>query len=103
MRIALGLDYYLKPFARGLSAQMWREFSGDDPNEWQARFLEIMDTEGVTVFFNLDGIDVWKGLTRAASGRGGPTDWELLQIQQHPHWWSRITWMKGDRPVPRPF
>lgn len=33
------------------------------------------------VLFNLDGVDVWPGVTRAASGRGGATDWELLQIR----------------------
>ena len=33
------------------------------------------------VVFNLDGVDVWSGITRAVSGRGGPTDWELLQLK----------------------
>jgi hypothetical protein len=33
------------------------------------------------VLFNLDGVDVWGGVTRAAAGKGGATDWELLQIK----------------------
>ena len=33
------------------------------------------------MLFNLDDVDVWKGATRAASGQGGATDWELLQIR----------------------
>ncbi len=30
-----------------------------------------------------DGVDVWRGVTRAASGRGGATDWELLQVRSN--------------------
>lgn len=37
------------------------------------------------VLFNLDGIDPWPGVTRAAQGKGGPTDWELLQAKIHDH------------------
>jgi hypothetical protein len=33
------------------------------------------------VLFNLDDVDVWPGITRAASGQGGATDWELLQLR----------------------
>ena len=36
----------------------------------------------VAVFFNLTDVEVGPGLLRAARGAGGPTDWELLQIQQ---------------------
>lgn len=103
MRIALGLDVYMDDFTRSLSAQSWKVFSGDAPEEWQTRFLELMGSEHVTVFFNLDGVDVWRGLLRAATCRGGPTDWELLQIQQNPQWWPRITWLKRGEPVPNPF
>jgi hypothetical protein len=103
MRIALGFDRYLDNFARGLSAQSWREFACDEPGNWRTRFFEVMGDEGNAIFFNLDGVDVWKGITRAASGRGGPTDWELLQIQQNPQWWPRITWMKGNQPLPGPI
>lgn len=34
------------------------------------------------VLFNLEGIDVWSAVSRVAPGKGGATDWELLQIQK---------------------
>jgi len=54
------------------------------------------------VHFNLDGVDVLLGVQRAASGAGGPTDWEL-QIQQNPQSWSTLQFWKGGQPVVNPF
>jgi hypothetical protein len=48
-------------------------------------------------------VDVWAGVTRAAKGAGGATDWELLKIRQNPQWWDRIEFMKDGKPVANPF
>lgn len=53
--------------------------------------------------FNLDGVDVWGGLSRAAAGRGGATDWELMQIRQNPQWWDSLQFWKGGSLAPNPF
>lgn len=43
------------------------------------------------------------GVQRAAAGRGGATDWELLQIRQNPQFWDSLQfWEKGAQ-VPNPF
>ena len=75
----------------------------EDPEQWPETFLRLMSDPGAAVLFNLNGIDVWPGVSRAAAGRGGPTDWELLQIRQNPGWWARIEWFKNDQPVVNPF
>ncbi len=49
----------------------------------------------VTKLFNLEGVDVWAGVSRAASGSGGAMDWELLQIRGTPQWWNNIQWFRG--------
>lgn len=79
------------------------EFAEPDPMNWQYYFLEAIDDPAVTVYFNLTGVDVWAGVLRASRGGGGPTDWELLAIQQHEDWWPRIIWMGDGVPVPNPF
>jgi hypothetical protein len=53
------------------------------------------------VLFNLDGVDVWPGVTRAAAGRGGATDWELLQIRSG-NFPNLEFWQNGQR-VGSPF
>jgi hypothetical protein len=55
--------------------------------------LQLADSS-VTKLFNLDGVDVWGGVSRAAAGRGGATDWELLQIRSNPQWWDSVQWFK---------
>jgi hypothetical protein len=102
-RIALGLDHHLDEFARRHSAETWKEFARDHPLEWQAAFLEVMNDPNAEVVFNLRGIDIWAGVNRAAVGRGGPTDWELLQIQQNDAWWPRVAWFDDREPRPNPF
>lgn len=37
------------------------------------------------------------------SGGSGPTDWELLQIQQNPVYWNSIQFWKGGEMVSNPF
>jgi hypothetical protein len=46
--------------------------------------VEKLADPNTLVHFNLDGVDVWQGVSRAAAGRGGATDWELLTIRQNP-------------------
>lgn len=53
------------------------------------------------VHFNLD--DVWRGVQNAASGRGGATDWELLQIKQNPQYWDTVQFWLGGKIVENPF
>jgi hypothetical protein len=90
MRVALGLSDYLDDFATANSAETWKHFAKDDPTQWKIRFLEVMNDQSTEVLFNLKGVDVWAGVTRASAGRHGATDWELLQIRQSKVWWSRI-------------
>jgi hypothetical protein len=102
-RIALGIEDYLDDFARANSAESWKQFAIIDPMEWKPRFLEGMNDPRAEVLFNLKGVDVWGGVTRASRGAGGATDWELLQIMQNEDWWPRIKWMKDGVLVPNPF
>lgn len=62
-----------------------------------------MNNETSEILFNLKAVDVWAGVMRAASGRHGATDWELLQIQQNKDWWSRIEWYKDGGLTANPF
>ena len=103
MRVALGIEDHLDAFARRHSALTWKQFVEDHPENWKSTFLRFLNDPVVSVFLNLDGVDVWRGIARAAVNRGGATDWELLQIKQNPEWWPRISWIKGDRNVLNPF
>lgn len=102
-RIALGLTDYLEDFARRHDAETWKQFAEDHPLQWKLAFFEVMNDSAAEVFFNLKNVDVWRGVNRAAAGRGGPTDWELLQIMQHEESWPRIRWYDGDGPRSNPF
>lgn len=56
------------------------------------------------IVINLDGVDnPMLAVQRAASNRGGATDWELLQIKLTPSAWDRITWFLDGEVVPNPF
>ena len=101
-KIALGLDVFLDPFAFAYAAETWKQFS-PDPMHWQSDFLTVMNDPNTEILFNLKGVNVWEGVTRAAAGRGGPTDWELLQIQQDRSWWPRITWILDGAEQANPF
>jgi hypothetical protein len=65
--------------------------------------MTTMSNTSNRILFNLKGVDVWGGIQRAASGRGGATDWELLQIRNNPEWWSRIQFMRDGVPAANPF
>jgi hypothetical protein len=96
--LALGLkDAGLDAFAEARGATT---ATGED---WQATVLEKLNDPNTTVHFNLDGVDVWPGVQRAASGQGGPTDWELLQIRQNPQSWDTLQFWKSGQPAPNPF
>lgn len=71
--------------------------------EWKGRFYDVMNDKNSEILFNLDGVDVWGGVTRASRNSGGATDWELLQIYTNKNWWSRIKWIKDGKPVANPF
>jgi hypothetical protein len=99
---AMGLtDEGLDAFAAARNADTWKSLP--DPGNWRARVLQKLADPATQVHFNLEGVDVWEGISRAAAGRGGPTDWELLQIYQNPQWWESIQFWKGGQPVGNPF
>lgn len=96
--LAMGLtDAGLEDFAQARGATI---ATGEN---WQTTVLDALNDPNTTVHFNLDQVDVWQGVQRAASGQGGPTDWELLQIQQNPQSWDTLQFWKGGQPVANPF
>ena len=95
-RIALGLAESIEEFASRHGAETWEEFAREDPLQWTLVLLELADDPATRIFFNLHNVDVSAGLTRAASGRGTPTDGELLQIHEHPSWWPRVEWWDNE-------
>ncbi len=98
---ALGIDDYLDDFAKMRNATTWKQL--DDVENWRPQVLDKILDPDQKVLFNLDGVDVWTGVTRAASGRGGATDWELLQIRQNPQAWDTIDFFKDGSKVENPF
>ena len=102
-KIALGIDTYLDEFAAANSAISWKVFARRDPLHWKDAFFERMSHPDSQILFNLKGVDVWKGVTRAANRKGGATDWELLQISQNELWWGRIEWIMDGQRMPNPF
>lgn len=100
-RIALGLGDRLEEFAASKGATTWKDFA--DPLNWKAEMTQQLSDPAVTKLFNLDGVDVWKGVSRAAAGGGGATDWELFQIYSNPEWQSSVQWFKNGEQVVSPF
>ena len=100
-RLALGLSEHLDTFAASQGATTWKSFL--DPLHWKPTMVEKLADPNTKILFNLEGVEVWPGVSRAARGAGGATDWELLQIQQNPQWWTTIEWWKGGTQVPNPF
>lgn len=99
---ALGIDNHLDDFARIHGADTWKNF--DDVVDWRPQVFDKLADPNQRVLFNLDDVDVWGGVNRAASGRGGATDWELLQIYQNPHLWNNnIEFWKGGKRTSNPF
>jgi len=98
---ALGLDAGLDTFAQARAATTWKQFA--NPENWRSGVLDKLADPSTAVHFNLDGVDVWGGVQRAASGRGGATDWELFQIQRNPSFWDSLTFWQNGQVVTNPF
>jgi RHS repeat-associated protein len=98
---ALGISEHLEGFAAARGAETWKNLP--DPMKWKSGVLDALSDPRRQVHFNLDGVDVWRGVQRAASGRGGATDWELLQVKQSPQFWDTLHFWKSGREVPNPF
>ncbi|UJP39143.1 hypothetical protein [Cellulomonas palmilytica] len=83
---AMGIKDHLDDFALTHGADTWKslpEVGPDAPlGAWKDGVVRKLRDPGQRVLFNLDGVDVWPGVSRAAAGRGGATDWELLQIRE---------------------
>ena len=75
----------------------------EEQTYWRALVKDIILDAERDKHFNLDGVDVWAGIQRAATGRGGATDWELFTIQQNPQIWKSVTFWKGGVQQPNPF
>ena len=98
---ALGIDDHLDDFARRYDADTWKQF--DDVENWQPQVLDKILDPNQKVLFNLDGVDVWDGLSRSSAGRGGTTDWELLRVRENPQAWDTIDFIKDGVKVENPF
>ncbi len=100
--MSLGIEDHLDDFSRTHGAASWKKWGGD-PSKWKSQFYKHLNDPETEVLFNLDGVDVWGGVSRASRNAGGATDWELLQIRSNPEWWSRIKWIKDGVEIPNPF
>ena len=101
--IALGLGDYLDSFTHIVNGKNWRSWAREDPLNWKLAFTNVVSNPSNKVAFNLTGVNVQQGISRAAAGRGGNTDWELLMIRSNKDWWSRITWYRDGKVVANPF
>jgi RHS repeat-associated protein len=99
-KIALGISEHLDEFAERYGAATWEQWGATNFKE---QFMETVSNTSNKILFNLQGVDVWGGIQRAARGAGGATDWELMQIRNNPQWWDRIQWMKDGVQVANPF
>jgi hypothetical protein len=100
MKVALGIREHLDEFAESHGASTWKQWGSTNFKE---RFMETMNNTSNEILFNLKGVDVWGGVQRAASGRGGATDWELLQIKNNSQWWDRVQFIKDGVQINNPF
>jgi len=94
-------DEGLEAFARARGATTWRQLP--DVVNWRSGVIDKLADPNTMVHFNLDGVNVWQGISRAAAGGAGPTDWELLTIQQNPQFWDTIQFWRGGQRVLNPF
>ena len=97
----MGLDSELDAFAQARGASTWKQFS--NPENWRSGVLEKLADRNTPIHVNLNGVDIWSGVQRAAAGRGGAMDWELLQIRQNPQSWSKINFWRNGAVVRNPF
>jgi hypothetical protein len=97
----MGLEHGLDAFAEARGATTWKNLA--DPVNWKSGVIDKLADPNTMVHFNLDGVDVWGGVSRAAAGRGGATDWELLQIRSNPQWWDSLKFWLDGNPAANPF
>ncbi len=97
---AMGIDTHLDNFADFHNATTWKNF--DDVMNWKPQVFDNLANPNKKVLFNLDDVDIWRGIDRAARGKDGATDWELLQIYQNPSFPNLEFWQGGSR-VANPF
>ena len=101
-RLALGKSSYLDDFAKQRNAHTWKDFP--DADNWQQGVMDALFDPDTEIVFNLDGVgNPWTAITKASSGRGGATEWELLQIKSNPEVWGRVIWYQNGSIVPNPF
>jgi len=84
-----------------LLSSTWKQFA--NPENWKSGVLDKLADPNTPVHFNLNGVDVWSGVQRAASGGGGATDWELVQIMQNQQFWESTTFWQNGQIAPNPF
>jgi len=96
---AMGIDAHLDAFAHQHGATTWKQF--DNAANWKPQVLDRLADPNQRVLFNLDDVDIWGGIHRSASGRGGATDWELFQIKLND--FPNLEFWKGGQQVPNPF
>jgi hypothetical protein len=79
----MGIKDNLDDFAQVHGGTTWKSLPESQlPGDaWKSGVTRMLSDPNQRVLFNLDGVDVWGGVTRAAAGKGGATDWELLQIK----------------------
>lgn len=99
----MGIKDHLDDFAATHGGETWKslpesQLGGD---AWKSGVTRMLEDSNKRVLFNLDGVDVWPGVTRAASGRGGATDWELLQIRSSSY--PNLEFWQGGQRVGNPF
>jgi hypothetical protein len=80
---AMGINDHLDAFAQVHESSTWKSLpeSQAGGDGWKSGVIRMLSDPHQRVLFNLDGVDVWAGITRAAAGKGGATDWELLQLR----------------------
>lgn len=97
--VRTNVSEHLDDFAATHAADTWKSLP--DPMNWQSGVMQKLEDPAQRVIFSLDGVDVWPGATRAAAGRGGATDWELLQMRNR-SFPNLEFWTNGQR-VGNPF
>lgn len=99
----MGIKDHLSDFAQTHGGFTWKSLPESQlPGDaWKGGVMRMLSNPDQRVLFNLDGVDVWPGVTRAASGGGGATDWELLQIRYGD--FPNLEFWQGGVPAGNPF
>ncbi len=96
---AMGIQDHLGAFAKTHGAETWKDLPTHV--DWKQGVLGKLRDPDQRVLFNLDDVDVWGGVARASAGRGGATDWELLQLAGNE--FPKLEFWKNGRLVEGPF